>query len=1049
MKISTQPLLASAAALVATAGLLWHWTRDPNISFLSRNAAADWIVFPSAPIANMHPAVMLDTVFRRQFVVDPTAKTVRLRLRAARKFELTINGQPVAAPIHPNWKTFSTLDVTSNLHPGTNELQVRVYNDNGPPALWLAMDNGRVLLRSDPGWEASCAGSAWRHAASAATPKIPGPGNPLRERDGGTVPSVMVVWPYWVLFAFLSTMILCAGKYWQGRAGRADKSGTLSHRMGEGLLLIVGLLWAVLFLHNTMLLPRVLGFDGGHHFDYIQHVQENWTVPLPDKGYEMFQPPLYYTIAALVLSCVGVSATDAMAGTVLRTLGMCFGIVNLTLIFLCLRRLFPRNVGAQWVGLIVAAFLPMHLYLSHFTTNETLAATLATATVYLCLRVLQSPSPSIRQYVFLGICMGAACLTKVTDILLVPAVMIALFVCRRSRVERREKGALTPSLSQTHSQTLTRPPATLSHPMGEGRGEGPNLKSQISNLKSPPADGGNIQQPTSNIQRPTGESADMGTSCPHSVPSTLVYRLSTAFFCLAVCGWYYIWIWIHYGTPFVGNWDVATGFRWWQDPGYRTIADYTRFGAGLTHPAFSGFAGFADGIYSTLWGDALRGGTMNRLFEPPWQYPFMTAGYLMALVPTLLVLVGAAVIFWRWLTRPTAEHLLILAFSGSVAFAVFYMSLKVPSYAQAKAFYGLSAMACLCCFAAAGWETLTKRWKALQWILGIALLTLAMNSYVAMWICPRGATTLRLAGFYSVVDRRQDEGFSKLTDAVRIDPGDPKAELALGLAYYVVGRSSNALPHAERAVELGQNEAACHMLLGTILVDLGQSERALPEVRKAVELGPELDAGYQNLATQLENLGHPEDAIQAALHGLAIYPWNAVLHEILGRMLFLKGDFAGSARHCEYAASLQPGSADAQRSLALVLLQLNRDAEAIQHLRQSVRLSHGNSPEPLKDLAWLLATHPDPALRDGKEALRLAELAIQKSGKEDRNLLAILAAAYAECGRFPEAIAAVQQAIQNSPPTGDSNAATLKDMLQAFQANRPYRSGDGSSPRTP
>jgi hypothetical protein len=49
--------------------------------------------------------------------------------------------------------------------------------------------------------------------------------------------------------------------------------------------------------------------------------------------------------------------------------------------------------------------------------------------------------------------------------------------------------------------------------------------------------------------------------------------------CFAVCGWQYIRIRYHFGTPFLGNWDAASGFSWWQDPGYRVAGDYLH-GAG-------------------------------------------------------------------------------------------------------------------------------------------------------------------------------------------------------------------------------------------------------------------------------------------------------------------------------------------------------------------------------------------------------------------------------------------------------------------------------------
>src|SRR4029077_10496755 len=105
--------------------------------------------------------------------------------------------------------------------------------------------------------------------------------------------------------------------------------------------------------------------------------------------------------------------------------------------------------------------------------------------------------------------------------------------------------------------------------------------------------------------------------------------------CLTFCGWHYIRIWHRFGRPFVGNWEAASGFSWWQDPGYRTAGDYVRFGQSLIAPLFSSFGGFADGMNSTLWGDALCGGMPDMISRPPWNYDLVVAGYLLALAPTL------------------------------------------------------------------------------------------------------------------------------------------------------------------------------------------------------------------------------------------------------------------------------------------------------------------------------------------------------------------------------------------------------------------------------
>ena len=58
-----------------------------------------------------------------------------------------------------------------------------------------------------------------------------------------------------------------------------------------------------------------------------------------------------------------------------------------------------------------------------------------------------------------------------------------------------------------------------------------------------------------------------------------------------VSGWYFLRNWVEFGKPFVGGWDTARGIIWWQDPGFRTPAQFARFGAALTQPIAAGTAG--------------------------------------------------------------------------------------------------------------------------------------------------------------------------------------------------------------------------------------------------------------------------------------------------------------------------------------------------------------------------------------------------------------------------------------------------------------------------
>jgi hypothetical protein len=108
----------------------------------------------------------------------------------------------------------------------------------------------------------------------------------------------------------------------------------------------------------VQLLPFHAGFDAKEHLKYINHIQEHRALPLPNEGWEMYQPPLYYLIAAASLSACKLSINDPGSVFVLRLLGTFLGIAHLVLVFLSLRLLFPARIA--FVGLVLAAFLPMH-----------------------------------------------------------------------------------------------------------------------------------------------------------------------------------------------------------------------------------------------------------------------------------------------------------------------------------------------------------------------------------------------------------------------------------------------------------------------------------------------------------------------------------------------------------------------------------------------------------------------------------------------------------------------------------------------------------------
>jgi hypothetical protein len=203
--------------------------------------------------------------------------------------------------------------------------------------------------------------------------------------------------------------------------------------------------------------------------------------------------------------------------------------------------------------------------------------------------------------------------------------------------------------------------------------------------------------------------------------------------CLAVAGWHYARVALRFGDPFVGNWDVAAGAAWWQDPGYRTALDYLRFGESLTRPVFAAYHSCPDALYSTLWGDGLLGGSARVVDAPPWNYRLMLAGYWLAVLPSLGVVAGLVASLHRFVREPRAEWVLVLGLAAATPLALVSLSLRLPFYAQCKAFYGLQALVPFAALGAVGLDWIARRLGRAGGLVWVWLGTWALCAWSTYW----------------------------------------------------------------------------------------------------------------------------------------------------------------------------------------------------------------------------------------------------------------------------------------------------------------------------
>ncbi|MBW2272161.1 MAG: tetratricopeptide repeat protein [Deltaproteobacteria bacterium] len=141
-----------------------------------------------------------------------------------------------------------------------------------------------------------------------------------------------------------------------------------------------------------------------------------------------------------------------------------------------------------------------------------------------------------------------------------------------------------------------------------------------------------------------------------------------------------------------------------------------------------------------------------------------------------------------------------------------------------------------------------------------------------------------------------------------------------------------------------------------------------------------------------------------------------------------------------------PDSYLAHSHLGNILLRRGESRQALDHYREALRVKP-DDPASLNNMAWFLATTRDETLRDGPEALALAERAARGVSYGNPVLLDTLAASQAEVGRFEQALETARQALQLALDLGDRELAReIRARTRSYRARRPHRADPQTGP---
>jgi tetratricopeptide (TPR) repeat protein len=250
------------------------------------------------------------------------------------------------------------------------------------------------------------------------------------------------------------------------------------------------------------------------------------------------------------------------------------------------------------------------------------------------------------------------------------------------------------------------------------------------------------------------------------------------------------------------------------------------------------------------------------------------------------------------------------------------------------------------------------------------------------------------------------------------------------------------------ALAVTADNDVAHNNLGYLCVDSDKLDKAIWHFEAALRIrsgkrDPHYDVGsafmQMNLANALARKGQSDEAIVHLEKAIKLQPYYADAYYNRGSVLFAKGRIDEAIADWEKTLQIQPSYADAHTALGNALLRKGSLREAITHYEQALVLAP-EDPHCRNNIAWVLATSSDASIRDGAKAIDLADVAVALSGGREPRFLRTLAAAYAESGRFSEALAAAQQAAAIARMQGKTGLANrLKKDLMLYRGYLPLR----------
>jgi len=269
------------------------------------------------------------------------------------------------------------------------------------------------------------------------------------------------------------------------------------------------------------------------------------------------------------------------------------------------------------------------------------------------------------------------------------------------------------------------------------------------------------------------------------------------------------------------------------------------------------------------------------------------------------------------------------------------------------------------------------------------------------------------------------------------DPENAQAHVSLGDHYAFRGRHETAMAHYRESIKRNPNNPIAHSNLANALNTLGAQRLNAGSIEEGVRMVEEAIAHYGAVIRL-------DPGYAGAQAGLARAASNLGAGKVKMGQLRRDAELLRQAEaHFRQAIQLDADRVDTHVNLAVVLQMQGNVQEAIRRLRDALQRSP-QSPDLMNRLASIYATSDQGPYRNGAEAVRLAEKAAELTSFKHPLILGTLAAAYAQAGRFEDAVSTAREAIRlGSQHELHAWTQEQKAQLERYESGKPYQGRSG------